>query len=118
MAYSEALAQRTRRVLAIEKGVAEQAMFGGLAFMLEGKMCCGIVGDQLVVRVGPERYEEALAEPHTRPMDFTGRPLRGMVYVKPAGYRTAGALRKWVYQGIQFASTLRAKRRRRPTPIR
>jgi hypothetical protein len=76
--------------------VTEKKMFGGLAFLRQGKMFCGIVRDQLVVRVGPEQYEEALAEAHVRPMDFTGRPMKGYVFVEPAGCCTEEAVRCWV----------------------
>ena len=96
MAYDKKLADRIRRVLARRKSLTEKKMFGGIAFLLRGKMCCGVVGDQMVVRVGLERHEEALAEPHARPMDFTGRLLRGFVYVGPAGYRTDEGLERWV----------------------
>ena len=109
MAYDEELAERIRRALAGRQGVSEKKMFGGIAFMLRGNMCCGIVRDDLMVRVGPERHEEALAQPHARPMDFTGRPMRGMVYVTPEGCRTDEALKRWVEQGLNFAATLPAK---------
>ena len=75
--------------------------------MLGGSMCCGVVRDDLVVRVGPDSYEDALAEPHARPMDFTGHPLRGMVYVEPEGCRTDKALASWVRRGVDFAASLR-----------
>ena len=109
MAYNEDLADRVRNVLAERKDVTERKMFGGLAFMLGGNMCCGVMKDDLVVRVGPERYEDTLAEPHARPMDFTGRPLRGMVYVGPEGCRTDTAVAKWVRRGVDFAASLPPK---------
>ena len=76
MAYNERLADRMREVLADHKDITEKKMFGGLSFILGGNMCCGIVGDDLVVRVGPDSHEEALAKPDARPMDFTGRSLK------------------------------------------
>lgn len=109
MAYDETLAQRIRELLADKHSVVEKKMFGGIAFMLRGNMCCGIVRDDLMVRVGPERHEEALAQPHARPMDFTGRPMRGMVYVTPEGCRTDEALKRWVELGVKFAATLPPK---------
>lgn len=109
MAYDEELAERIRRALADKHSVVEKRMFGGIAFMLRGNMCCGIVRGDLMVRVGPERHEEALAQPHARPMDFTGRPMRGMVYVTPEGCRTDEALKRWVEQGLNFAATLPPK---------
>ena len=77
-------------------------MMGGLCFMHRGHMCCGVMKDQLVVRVGRERHADALAEPHVRPMDFTGRPLRGFVFVAPAGIRTRRILDRWVSRGVAF----------------
>ena len=109
MAYNEHLADRIRKVLADRKNITEKKMFGGLSFMLSGNMCCGIVGDDLVVRVGPDSHEKALAKPHARPMDFTGRSLQGMVYVGPEGYRTDEGLKYWLGQGLSFALSLPPK---------
>jgi TfoX/Sxy family transcriptional regulator of competence genes len=104
MSYDERIAARIRAVLAKRRDVVERKMFGGLTFMVNGAMCCGITSEALVVRVGPAEYERALAEPHARPMDFTGRPLVGMVYVDPPGYRTAPALSRWIQRGIDFVT--------------
>lgn len=109
MAYDEILAERIRTILSRLEGITERRMFGGLAFMLEGNMACGIIKDELMVRVGPERFEEALALPHARIMDFTKRPSRGMVYVGTAGFRTDEDLRAWVERGLRFARSLPAK---------
>lgn len=106
MAYDEALADRIRRTVGPRPGVTERRMFGGLAFLLNGKMFCGIVRDELMVRVGPGRYPAALAKSHVRPMDFTGRPMAGYVYVAPAGARTERAVRTWVEQAAAFVATL------------
>jgi TfoX/Sxy family transcriptional regulator of competence genes len=109
MPFDENLADRVRTLVQDQPDIAERKMFGGLAFLLRGHMCCGIVRSDLMVRVGPEDYESALAESHVRPMDFTGRPLKGMVYVAPAGIRTASSLRRWIERGIHFSQTLPAK---------
>jgi hypothetical protein len=109
MKYSERLADRIRKLLSSERGVVEKKMFGGLAFMLRGNMCCGIVGRKLVARVGPERYESILARRHTRSMTFTGKLLKGFVYVEPAGCRSARDLRAWVQLAKEFALSLPAK---------
>ena len=109
MAYDETLAQCIRELLADKHSVVEKKMFGGIAYMLDGNMFCGIVKDQLMVRVGPERYDDALARPHAAPMDFTGRPMRGMVYVEREGCRSDEALQWWVEQGLGFAASLPAK---------
>ncbi|MBI3611200.1 MAG: TfoX/Sxy family protein [Nitrospirae bacterium] len=111
MAYNEALAERVRNVFAKRKGMIERKMFGGIAFMLRGHMCCGVIKDDLVVRVKPEYYEKALTEPHARPMDFTGRPMKGFVFVGLSGYRTDKALSNWIQRGIDFASSLPQNRR-------
>ena len=109
MAYDEELAGRVRRALAGREDLSEKKMFGGIAFMLRGNMGCGIVRDDLMVRVGPERHHEALAQPHARPMDFTGRPMRGMVYVTPDGCRTDSDLKRWLELGLEFAASLQPK---------
>lgn len=109
MAYDEGLAQRVREMLEPQRGTSERKMFGGLAFMLDGNMCCGIVGDDLMVRVGPDRYDAALAEPHAREMDFTGRAMRGMVYVDAGGIEDDDTLEAWVKQGVDHARSLPPK---------
>jgi TfoX/Sxy family transcriptional regulator of competence genes len=118
MAYDEKLAQRIREVLGPRDEIDERKMFGGIAFLRAGRMFVGITGDDLMVRVGPERYEESLGKPHVRPMDFTGRPMKGYVYVAPAGRRTTASLRAWVTLGARFVATLPSgpSRRRRAPP--
>ncbi|MBL8950304.1 MAG: TfoX/Sxy family protein, partial [Myxococcaceae bacterium] len=85
MAYDEGLAQRLRDILGEEPDLSERQMFDGLCFLLDGKMCCGIVKHELMVRVGAARHAEALTQQHARPMDFSGRPLKGFVYVAQEG---------------------------------
>ncbi len=109
MAYDEQLAQRVRDALRRRRGISERKMFGGLAFLLNGNMCCGITGDDLMVRVGPDDYEDALAQPHARPMDFTGRPMTGLVYVAGSALTGDGALLPWIERGLEFARTLPPK---------
>lgn len=109
MAYDEKLAERVRASLAERGDVAERKMFGGLCFLVGGNMAVGIVGSELMVRVGPEAYPSALAKPHAREMDFTGRPMRGMVYVEVAGLRSRRQLETWVGRGVAFASALPRK---------
>src|SRR5262245_45410092 len=105
MAFDEALAERVRGVLRGRGDVEEKKMFGGLCFMVSGTMCCGIAGDDLMCRVGPEQYEDALKQPGTRPMDFTGRPLKGLVYVAQTALGTEAALARWVERAIRFATS-------------
>ena len=109
MAYDEILAQRIRTCFANRSGVEEKKMFGGLTFMLNGHMCCGVVKDEIMVRVGPDRYEEALARPHARRMDFTGRPMKGMVMVTAEGLAPKDALNAWVDLAAGFISSLPPK---------
>ena len=109
MSYAENLAVRVRLVLKRRHGISEKQMFGGLSFLVRGNMCCGVVGNDLMVRVGADAYTDALARPHVREMDFTGRPLKGMVYVSATGVRTAKQLEFWVDRGTQFAKSLPAK---------
>lgn len=109
MAYDEILAERIRTLLGRRKGITERRMFGGLCFMQGGNMACGIVKDELMVRVGPDRYDEALALPHARPMDFTKRPMRGMVYVGTPGILADADLKAWVERGLKHARSLPAK---------
>jgi hypothetical protein len=109
MAYDHHLAARIRGVFGHRKGVEEKRMFGGLAFLVGGHMACGIVGEELMVRVGPKAYEAALAEPHVREMDFTGKPLRGMVYVGVEGIAAEPDLARWVECGHDYASSLPPK---------
>ena len=111
MAYDEALAGRIRRILhnGAGAGITERKMFGGLAFMRHGNMCCCLTDKGLMVRVGTDAYADALAQPHAGLMDLTGRPMRGWVLVAPAGLTTAADLDAWVSWGAAFAATLPPK---------
>ena len=109
MVYDAGLAQRVRQEMSELPGYVEKTMFGGVGFMLHGNMACGVRGADLIVRVGPERYEEALAESHTRPFDMTGRPMKGWVVVEPAGYQAGEDLAAWVARGVAYARSLPPK---------
>ena len=111
MAYDLELAQRVAQLLKSRRGVAQRRMFGGVCFLLNGHMCCGIEKRRLMVRVGPAQYEAALGKPHARPMDFTGRPMNGFVFVMPEGLRTREALKGWVNLGVRYAASLPSKPR-------
>jgi TfoX/Sxy family transcriptional regulator of competence genes len=121
MAYDEGLAERIRSVLS---DVTEKRMFGGLAFLVAGRMSVGIVKDELMVRIGPERYEELLAKPHARAMDFTGRPMKGFLFIAPEGFEADADLERWVEDAVSYALTVSEKPRRpsraqrRPSPTR
>jgi TfoX/Sxy family transcriptional regulator of competence genes len=111
MPYDENLAQRVRQLLKRRKRFSERKMFGGICFMLGGNMCCGITERELMLRLGPERAEQALCEPHTREMDFTGRPMKGMIYVEPEGFREEDDLKFWVRLAADFAGSLPPKQK-------
>jgi len=107
--YDEGLAERIRGILADRHDVSEKKMFGGIAFMIRGHMSVGIVKDDLMVRVGPESYEDLLRQRHARPMDFTGRPMKGFVYVASPGLETDVELERWVGHGLKYAASLPSK---------
>jgi hypothetical protein len=96
-------------VISLRENITEREMFGGIAWMLAGNMACGVLGDELIVRLSHEEAERALAETHTRVFDFTGRPSRGMVVVGPEGTGTDEGLAAWVDAGADHAASLPAK---------
>jgi TfoX/Sxy family transcriptional regulator of competence genes len=114
VAFDEFLGGRIRTALSQRSDVVEKRMFGGLAFMVAGNMAVGVIGEDLMVRVGPEANDDALSQPHARPMDFGGRPMAGYVYVAPGGVETDQMLTAWVDRGVTFATTLPAKTARPP----
>lgn len=109
MAYDEGLAQRLREEFAVRDDVIEKKMFGGLCFMLAGNMCCGIVKETLMARVGPDQYADALKREHAREMDFTGKALKGMIYVDPIGVAEDQDLQEWVKLCLNFTQSLPPK---------
>jgi TfoX/Sxy family transcriptional regulator of competence genes len=109
MAFDERLAERVRKQLGKRKGLSEKKMFGGLAFLLNGNMCCGLHGAELIIRLDPEKADTALAEPHTRIFDLSGRPMKGWVLVASAGLQSEESLAKWIRTGIDYASSLPKK---------
>ncbi len=109
MAYDEALASRVRDVAVRSAAVSERKMFGSLCFKVDGNMACGVVGDELMLRVGPAAHDVALARPGARPMDFTGRPMKGMVYAAAAALATDADLTAWLDMGLSFARSLPPK---------
>lgn len=109
MAYDEGVAERLREAYQSLGNVVEKKMFGGIAFMVDGHMSCGVVNDTLMVRVGPEQYEAALKRPHARQMDFTGKPLKGFIYVAPKGFEDDADLESWVETSLRFVHSLPPK---------
>ena len=113
MAYDESLADRVRAVLQDKVSppteTVEKKMFGGVAFMVGGNMCCGVNTDDLMLRVGADGHNAALRRPHARPMDFTGRPMKSMVFVGAAGTERDADLRGWIDTALDFVRTLPPK---------
>jgi hypothetical protein len=120
LAYDPTLAIRVRELVAGRKGVTEKAMFGGLAFLLDGKMFCGVLGDELLARIGPDAHDAAMKRPHVGIMDFTGRPMRGYVFVGAEGITTAARLDGWVKECEAHVATLpdKPKRKKLAVPTR
>ena len=109
MPHNGRLAERVRSLLAEEPLLSERNMFGGISFMLAGNYCCGVLNDDLVVRVPPGDAASALGRPHVRPMDFTGRPMKNWFYIAPEGTRTKRALAIWVGRARESALSLPPK---------
>lgn len=109
MAYDTTLAKRVGELLRHRKRVTQKEMFGGACFLVNGNMSCGVIRDRLVVRVGPVQYEQLLRKRHVKPMDFTGKPLHGLIYVMPDGLKRRESLRVWLEWGLRYAGSLPAK---------
>ncbi len=109
MAFDQDLAAKIWNLLADQPQVRSQKMFGGFAIMVNGHMCCGVLKDALILRIGPVLYPELLKKKYVRPFDFTGKPLTGMVCVSPEGLKTTAALKKWVSVALGFVESLPPK---------
>jgi len=109
MPFDEVLAARVRPLLVRRKGFAQKKMFGGVGYLLSGNMCVGVWKEFLIARIGVEMYEGALAEPHVRVFDITGRAMKGWVMVEPAGVADGEALKSWVRRAANFTTSLPAK---------
>lgn len=109
MAFDEALAERIRQALARRKNVEEKKMFGGVGFLLNGNMLVGVWKDSLIVRLGPDNYDDALLEPHVREFDITGRAMKGWVLVEPEGVEDDEQLKEWIERATKFVRSLPAK---------
>jgi len=109
MSYDEGVAERLRELFEDRRGITEKKMFGGLAFMYRGHMLVGIIEDSLMARVGPAEYANALAQANVREMDFTGKPMKGYVYVDPDGFESDADLSRWVGLCLRFNETLPVK---------
>ncbi|HYU60606.1 MAG TPA: TfoX/Sxy family protein [Solirubrobacterales bacterium] len=109
MAYDADLAERVRDAIALRDGLSEREMFGGIGFMVGGNMACGVLGDELIVRLAPADAERALAEEHTRVFDYSGRPMKGWIFVASEGLGSDDQLAEWVDAGADFAASLPSK---------
>jgi TfoX/Sxy family transcriptional regulator of competence genes len=109
MAYDQDLALQVHAALGSISGLTEKKMFGGIGYLIHGNMACGVNQKDLIVRVGPERYQAALDHPHTKVFDMTGRPMTGWIVVLPEGYASDADLQNWVQQGVDFALSLPPK---------
>jgi hypothetical protein len=109
MAYDEGLAQRVTELLEERPGFNEKKMFGGVCYLLNGNMACGVLNEDIIVRVGVERYEDSLKSPHTRKFDITGKPMKGWVMVSSEGHESDEDLEAWIKKGVSFALSLPPK---------
>ena len=109
MAFDENLAARIRVALARKKGVVEKKMFGGVCFLLNGNMLVGVWKEFLIARLGPDRGDEALMEPHVKKMDITGKPMKGWIMVEPEGVEDDDQLKDWIQKAVKFVKTLPGK---------
>ena len=116
MAYDQRVVERIREILRGHGDVVEKRMVGGLSFIVNGSMCCGVTGNALMIRVGSENRKRALARPHVRPMKFGSTTLAGFILIEPAGYQTPAALRSWVQQGIRYVARTEAPAVKRGAP--
>ena len=112
MAYDEKLVDRIRELLVSAPDVEEKHMFGGVSFMVKGKMCVGVVKDDLMCRIDPAVEEEALEKTGCRPMDFTGRPMKGYVYVDETGMKSKKQLEYWLNLSLDFNSKAKASKKK------
>lgn len=115
MAYDEVLADRVREMIALTHDrIEEKRMFGGLCFMVDDKMCIGVEKDRLMVRLDPDRYEEALSREGAAPMDFTGRVMKGYVFVDRSVLQAGSEIRFWVDMALEFNAKAKPSAKRKP----
>lgn len=112
MVYDEKLAARVRERLAVQKKVEEKKMMGGLTFMVNGKMCVGILNNNIMARIDPTVYDQALKKKGCREMDFTGRPMKGFVFVGPAGIETKKELNEWIALALDYNARIKTTKKR------
>jgi len=109
MAYHRPTADRVQNALGQKTDLNAIKMFGGIAFMVRGNMCCGVLDDGLILRLGPVLGQQTLVLPHTHPFDFTGKPMKSIITVKPAGFESDEDLDQWLNMALEFCLTLPPK---------
>lgn len=110
MAIDTKLLERLESALKRKRGITQKKMFGGVCFLHHGNMLCGVDNkSRVMLRVGPDRYEEILKMKHANKMDFTGKPMKGMVYISPNGTKSIESLKEWVDLALKFTKTLPKK---------
>jgi hypothetical protein len=109
MAYSESLAERIRGILARRRGITEKKMFGGVGFLLNGNMLVGVWNTSLIVRLGPDNFDNVLRQPHVGKFDITGKPMKGGVMVEPEGIEDDEQLSQWIGRAVKFVGNFPAK---------
>jgi TfoX/Sxy family transcriptional regulator of competence genes len=114
MAFSEQISDRIREALSEQKNVEEKYMFGGVCYMVNGKMCMGVVGDEMMCRINPAKEEEALSRKGCRPMDFTSRPMKGYVYVDEEGMKRKQDFNYWIDLCLEYNVIAKASKKRKP----
>ena len=113
MAYNEKLADRVREIIALtHKNIEEKAMFGGLCFMVNDKMCIGVESERIMVRLDPDKYEDALEQEGARPMDFTGKVMKGYVFVDIDALNTKKKLEYWVNMALEYNKIAKASKKK------
>jgi TfoX/Sxy family transcriptional regulator of competence genes len=113
MVYDKNLANRIRKVIQTYRDVTEKEMFGGISFLINRKMCCGVIKENLLLRLGPRDYEILVKKPNFRPMDFTGRPLRGFIFVNQKGCETSAQLAKLVKLSADYVMSIKEMKKKK-----
>jgi TfoX/Sxy family transcriptional regulator of competence genes len=109
MAFDATLAARMRAILGRKKDIEERKMFGGVGFLLNGNMLVGVWKDSIIVRLGHDKYNDALVEPYVREFDITGKPMKGWIMVQPEGIKDDDRLKDWIGRATTFVKTLPKK---------
>ncbi len=113
MAYDERLADRIREILVDQPDIEEKQMMGGVAFMVNNKMCVGVIKDEMMARIDPDVYEEALEKHGCHPMDFTGKPMKGWVFISPEGIDKVKDLHYWIGLALDFNMKAKPSKKRK-----